>query len=203
MAAVIDKTGALARLEGAKVDLGCGPRKRSSDYLGVDALYYEGVDIVGDVFDVLAHVPDQVLSKVFSSHFFEHVDDLEHLMVELGRVIKQSGTLETVVPHFSNPYYWSDSTHKRPFGLYSMAYFSAATPFKRGVPTYQRELQFVLESVSLHFKSPPPFYVRYAAKRAIEYVVNLTTASMEFYEENLCYLLPCYEVRYVMRRIGT
>jgi hypothetical protein len=82
-----------------------------------------------------------------------------------------------------------------------MAYFSCTTPFKRTVPTYLRFPSFRLDDVTLVFKSPRPFYVRYGLKRIAHHLVNLTTWSQEFYEENLAYLLPCYEVRYTMTRI--
>jgi Methyltransferase domain len=201
MAVVIDKTGALARLKGAKLDLGCGQHKRSTEHLGADALDYEGVDLVGDVFDVLAQIPDETVAEVFSSHFVEHIEDLDLLIDELARVIRPHGLLETI-PHFSNPYFWSDPTHRRSFGLYSMAYFAQDTSFKRTVTTYRRALEFRLDRVNLVFKSPRPLYFRYAVRRLLGSLVNLSTGTQEFYEENLCYLFPCCEVQYLMSRLA-
>lgn len=195
-----DRTGALERLEGARLDLGCGSTKKGPSYIGIDRLDVPEVDIVGDVFDVLAAIPDGTVAEVHSAHFLEHVEEVERLLAEMLRVLRPGGVLEVVVPHFSNPYYFSDLTHRNFFGLYSFAYFTSHSPFKRKVPNYGRELPFRTASVELVFKSPRPFYGRYAFKRAVGAVVNRSRGLQEFYEENLCYLVPCYEIRYVLVR---
>jgi SAM-dependent methyltransferase len=201
MSRVVDKRGVLTAVTGAKLDLGCGHRKRGPDYIGIDLIDHDDVDIVGDAFDVLARIPDSSVSSVFSSHFMEHIEDIGKLIQELGRVIAVGGSLETVVPHFSNPYFYSDVTHRTPFGLYSMSYFVAHSPFKRDVPLYARPPLFDLTSVNLIFKSPRPFYVRYAIHKLAEPIVNLSRATQEFYEEIVSPWLPCYELRFLMTRV--
>lgn len=49
-------------------------------------------------------------------------------------------------------------------------------------------------------RSTRPFYVRHSAKRILGAVFNGTTWLKEFYEENLCWLFPCYEIGYTLRR---
>ena len=44
-------------------------------------------------------------------------------MREITRVLKKNGKANIFVPHFSNPYYYSDYTHKRFLGLYTFYYF--------------------------------------------------------------------------------
>jgi len=198
--AMADKAAISAMTKGRVLDLGCGDRKRDPEYVGIDVLAYPGVDIVGDVFDVLQAVPDSGVAGVYSSHFFEHVEDVPRLLDELGRVIRPGGQLDVIVPHFSNPYHYSDLTHKTTYGLYSFSYWAVDHIFRRGVPTYRRRLDFTLESVHLGFKSPPPFYVRYVVKRAAEVLVNVSTWTKEFYEENLTSILPCYELQFRLVR---
>jgi ubiquinone/menaquinone biosynthesis C-methylase UbiE len=81
----------------------------------------DAVDIVGDALQVLKKVPDNAVSKITSYHFLEHVDNLGILLEEIARVLKQDGTLVSVVPHFSNPFFYSDPTHKNFFGLYTFS----------------------------------------------------------------------------------
>jgi SAM-dependent methyltransferase len=188
------------RFDGARLDLGCGPRKLSEHHIGVDAVAYDGVDIVGEALDVLRSIPDGVVAEVHSAHFLEHVDDLDRLMGEMTRVLRPAGRLIVVVPHFSNPYFYSDPTHRRAFGLYSLSYYTQAVPFKRQVPVYGRALPLRLERVRLEFKSSPPFYGRHAFKLAVGLVVNAGRGMQEFYEENLSSLLPCYELRFELVR---
>jgi ubiquinone/menaquinone biosynthesis C-methylase UbiE len=198
---IIDKHGVLSHITGAKLDLGCGLRKRGPDYIGVDIVDHDDVDVVGDVFDVLGLIPNSSVSFVFSSHFMEHIDKIDLLIQELGRIITPGGGLETVVPHFSNPYFYSDVTHRTAFGLYSMSYFSAHSPFKRQVPLYARPPLFRLTEVELIFKSPRPFYVRYALHKLAQPLVNSSRATKEFYEENVAPWFPCYELRFLMTRL--
>lgn len=201
MTDIVDKRGVLGQIAGAKLDLGCGARKRGPEYIGIDRVDHEEVDVVGDVFDVLMLIPDAAIPFVFSSHFMEHIDRVDLLIEELGRVIMPGGRLETVVPHFSNPYYYSDVTHRTPFGLYSMSYFAIGDPFKRKVPLYARPPLFDLTGVDLVFKSPRPFYGRYAMHKVIQPIVNLSRATKEFYEENIAPWFPCYELRFLMTRL--
>jgi SAM-dependent methyltransferase len=187
---------------GAKLDLGCGPRKRTSEYIGVDLLDAPGVDLVGDVYDHLNRLPDAWVAEVFTSHFLEHLEDPQKLLEAVARVLEPGGRLEIIVPHFSNPYFYSDWTHRRSFGLYSLSYVVGGSHFKRKVPNYGLSLPFELDTIRLRFKSARPFYVRYGIKRAIGFLVNSSRATQEFYEENLCWLVPCYEIQYVLRRVS-
>ena len=203
---VIDKTGLLARLAAlprVELELGCGERKRTPAAIGIDLRDLPGVDLVGDVFDALAAFPPASVDAVASHHFFEHVDDLPRLLSDIARVVKPGGELVVAVPHFSNPWYYSDPTHRRHFGLYTFCYLARSELFRRAVPTYGIEPAFDLRAVRLDFKSTRPFYVRHALKQLQGLVFNAGTWMQEFYEENLCWLAPCYELRYTLiRRAG-
>jgi hypothetical protein len=73
---------------------------------------------------------------------------------------------------------------------------------RRKVPTYGRRISFDLSQAELIFKSSPPFYVRHGFKRILQTVFNLNRWTRELYEENFCYLFPCYEIRFEMRRFS-
>jgi len=184
------------------LELGCGNRKRQENAVGIDMLEYESVDIQGDVYEVLKKIPDNRVSTVYSYHFFEHVEDVGKLVQEVARVLVDGGLFLVVVPHFSNPYFYSDYTHMNHFGLYSFSYFSRDDIFSRTVPHYQKTIHFKLQNVKLIFKSPRPFYLRWGFKKIIQQFFNLNTYLKELYEEFFCYLFPCYEIRYVMKKIS-
>lgn len=201
-----DKNGLLERLdtlEPAIIELGCGANKRHLNAIGIDALDYPCVDIVGDIYAVLASFPSGCVDKVFAYHFIEHVENVSRLLAELSRVVRAGGEVEFVAPHFSNPYFYSDPTHRSFFGLYTLSYFSVDALLRRKVPTYQEQLRFRLDQVDLIFKSSPPFYARHAFKSLLGSIFNSCRYMQELYEENLCYLFPCYEVRYRLRRIDS
>lgn len=199
--AIIDKYSILDQLVEMKpltIEVGCGPRKRYERSVGVDAIDFPSVDIVGNAHEVLRAMPPGVADLISSSHFLEHVDDLPRMLEDMVRVLRPGGKLEVTVPHFSHPYFYSDPTHKVPFGLYTFSYLTAANPFRRTVPGYVSRSDLVLESADLIFKSTPPFYVRHAWKKIIQILVNSSTYAKEFYEENLCYVFPCYEIRFLL-----
>lgn len=201
---VLDKRNLLQGLSGFEpvaLELGCGANKRIKNAIGIDAIDYACVDIVGDAMAVLKCFPVGSVTAVYSYHFFEHLPDVADMLDELARVMKPGGRLEVVVPHFSNPYFYSDYTHKSFFGLYTFSYLACEQMFKNRVPTYNKKQSFSLAELSLGFKSPRPFYGRYIFKKLIGTIFNSCPYLQEFYEENLCYLFPCYEIKYVLVRI--
>jgi len=199
---ILDKTNAFERVKGGdtiELELGCGPGKRQERALGVDQLDYPGVDLVGDVFDVLAKLPPECVTGVYTYHFLEHIADLGRLLDELSRVMKPGASIQVEVPHFANPYYYSDPTHVRQFGLYTFCYLAHSELFRRAVPKYGLSPKFSLKDVRLQFDSP--FLVRKIVKRSLDKVFNLTRWLQEFHEENLCYLFPAYQIRYELQRV--
>lgn len=203
---MLDKHGKLAglvRMRQGVLELGCGPARRHPEAVTVDALDFDGVDVVGDVFEVLAAIPDGSVDAVHSYHFLEHVEPLGGIVRELARVLKPGGLLHTVVPHFSNPYFYSDYTHRQAFGLYSFSYLADDPLFRRRVPRYQVDTGLALEAVTLGFKAPPPFYVRYALRRMLGALVNSTHLTQEWYEAGWTGVFPCYEIDFKVRRISS
>ncbi|WP_419655318.1 methyltransferase, type 11 [Desulfosarcina variabilis str. Montpellier] len=187
--------------EPVELELGCGNRKRHFNAIGIDIIAYDGVDIVGDIFSALVKFPEQSIETVYAYHCFEHLKNLSGVMDQLARITKPKGFLHVEVPHFSNPFYYSDYSHCQPFGLYTFSYLSSERLFQRRCPTYQRNIDFELQRVKLVFKSPRPFYGRYAIKKMFQIIFNCNRYAMEFYEENLCWMIPCYEICYDLRRL--
>src|SRR5215471_14265098 len=201
---MIDKSGVLARrdLRDVVLELGCGPRKRRADSIAVDIIDAAHVDVVGDALDVLRALPAGCARLVSSSHLLEHLSDAGPILDEMSRVLGPGGEIEIVVPHFANPYFHSDPTHRNSlgFGLYTMSYYARDPILRRQVPGYVRREALTLKRIDLGFKAAPPFYGRYAIKRAIGAIFNATRYLQELWEENLCYLFPCYEIRYTLGR---
>jgi hypothetical protein len=177
------------------LELGCGITKQPGR-VGIDARDLPGVDIVANLEQGLSFLPDDSVDEIHSKSFIEHIENFELLMCEIVRVLKKGGTKHLFVPHFSNPYYYSDWTHKRFFGLYTFYYFvDRKGQLSRKVPTFYTDIRIRILSVKLIFLSP--FRGRNLFKRIIGRIVNAHSYLQEFYEENLCYLLPCYGMEVV------
>jgi ubiquinone/menaquinone biosynthesis C-methylase UbiE len=175
------------------LELGCGPHHDPSR-IGIDRLDLPGVDIVADLEEGLPFIPDNCVDEIHSKSFLEHVEQLDRLMREIWRVLKPEGKKHLFVPHFSNPYYYSDYTHRRFFGLYSFDYFGdGQSRFQRRVPSFYHDFVFRVEDICLDFRTP--FRSRRFAKRVAMKLFNASPWWQEFYEENLCFLLPCYGIQ--------
>jgi len=180
------------------VELGCGPSKAIPEALGVDRRRFPGVGVVADLNGRLPFA-DASLDEIRSSHLLEHLDDLAQSLAEQHRVLRPGGEAFHVVPHFSNPYFYSDPTHRTFFGLYTFAYFTRRpTPFRRRVPTFYTDVDFELVGVTLRFKSP--VRSRRKPKKWIGRFVNRSPRRQELYEELLCWVLPAYEIEYHVRK---
>ena len=184
----------------ARIELGCGPSGSSRGMIGVDQFPGPGVDIVGDALDVMRGVPDDWVAEIYCRHFLEHVEDVPSLLRECSRALQPGGKLHIIVPHFSNPHFYSDPTHRNFFGLYSFEYLAGGSNFRRTVPSYALVGDLECSSVKYGFGSFRPHYVRHGIKKVWQRLFNLSTYMKELYEENLCWMIPCHEIEYVIRK---
>jgi len=175
------------------LDLGCGPSKKEG-YIGIDKLMLPGVDYLADLEKDLSFLPDNSVDEIYSSNFLEHIDDLEQFMKECHRIIKQGGIMNIFVPHFSNPWFFSDYTHKRFFGLYTFLYFSDKNhKYKRKIPEFYTDFKFNIIEQKLIFKSPP-FYMRNLLRQGLQKIFNSNIYMQELYEDVFCYWFACQEL---------
>jgi SAM-dependent methyltransferase len=185
-----------------RLDLGGGLHPRAGCYV-LDLLEVDGIDIVADLNEPLDLLPDDCADYVFSSHTLEHVDRLLPLLGEIHRITRPGGLIEIVVPHFSNPYAYSDPTHVRFFGLYTMNYFvdTNKQPSVWRVPPSYTRTRFEMQSVHI------AFYRLSLMDRIfvplLRYLVNRSAASQNFFELRLSRLFPAAELHYKMRPCKT
>ena len=185
--------------ENSILELGPGEKRLSPETIGIDIVQKESVGIIWDLNKGFSFIEDNVVDKIISHHVLEHIENLEFLMKESFRILKKNGLFEGTVPHFSNPYFYSDYTHNKFFGLYSFNYFSNENKyFNRQVPLYYNDIGFMVEEIKLIFRSP--FRIRNKVKEIFTKIVNSINFFKEFYEENLVYIFPCYEIYFRLRK---
>lgn len=188
-----------------KLNLGCGPTRREG-FLGVDIGNYPEVDIRQDALEYLRSLPDQSVTEVYSSHFLEHLDPevFLELLRQVYRVLIPGGQTRFIVPHFSNPYYYSDPTHRIAFGVHTFSYLCEKSCLHRGVPSYAKIAGWSLERVRLHF-------VPYARPRISRFripllsdllnpIVNWRPLGIELFERYCSGVLSIYEIEYVIHK---
>ena len=177
------------------VELRCGTRKKKGR-IGIDRIDSPDVDIVSDLEEGLPFFPENSVHEIHCRNVLEHIENFENLMREIVRVLKENGRSYVFVPHFSNPYYYSDYTHKRFFGLYTFYYFvDREHQLKRTVPIHYTDIRINIISQRLIFKSP--FWLSRQTGKLCGLVFNCHRSLQEFYEKHLCYILPCRGIEIV------
>lgn len=177
------------------IEFGCGGQKKDRR-ITIDKVDLPEVDIVADLEEDLAFLPDRSVDEIHCRSVLEHIENFENLMAEIVRVLKSDGAAHIFVPHFSNPYYYSDYTHKRFFGLYTFYYFvNPQYQLRRKVPGYYTQTRIRILSQRLVFRSA--FTLLNPLKKLFGWFINLHPILQQYYEENLCYAIPCHGIELV------
>lgn len=178
------------------INLGCGDQ-RIDNYIGLDRIPKAGVDVTCDLEHPLP-LATGVVDKVYAKSLLEHINNLEALLNDVQRTLKLDGMFQIYVPHWSNPFYYSDYTHVRFFGLATFDYFiNPSKQIYRRVPDYT-ELGYEVITVRLLFESPFKL-IRWAMK-AFQWVINQNTNLQIFYEFHMSHLIPCYAIEFVLKK---
>ncbi len=100
-----------------------------ADYVGLDVVSGENVQVVGDAHDLSAHFPPESFDAAFAVSVFEHLAMPWKVVLELNRVLKPGG----LVCVFTHPTY---PPHERPWDFWRYGpeafevLFSAPTGFE-------------------------------------------------------------------------
>ena len=180
-----------------KIDLGNGGKSRQGFY-GIDCLELKNVDIVADLNEALDLLPDNCVEHLISNHCLEHIENLMLLMKEIHRIVKPEGVIEIVVPHFSSPYFYSDPTHVRFFGLYTMYYFVSREkqPQVREVPTFYSDTKFNITQIKIQFNRRT--FLDKLIAHPMAKLVNRNLYWQDFYESKLSGLFRASIISYIM-----
>ena len=182
-----------------KIDLGCGPNKKEG-YLGIDILPLPGVDHVVNLEEGLTFLPDNSVDEFYTSHFLEHVENFSLVMHEIHRTAKNGAIVKVIVPHHSNPYFYSDYTHKRFFGLYTFHYLSGnSLKYRRKVPCYEQDISFSIEQIKLIFRAPAFPLINLFNKHVLQRIFNMHPYLQEVYEGLFTKVFSCYEIHYTLK----
>lgn len=181
------------------LELGAGSSP-TKGYFHLDLVELPGIDVVADLNQPLDGFPDAIVNDLHSWHTLEHVANFLPLMAEIHRICTPDARIEIVVPHHTNVFGFSDPTHVRFFGLYTMAYFvpQSRQPFKRKVQDFYSTASFDLLDVKIEFYRSRGLKER-LFRRPFERFINRSIRRLEFYEQHLARFFPARQIVYVMR----
>ena len=184
-----------------KLDLGSGSRPYK-DYLGVDNAIKNKLVVKKDVLSFLKSLSKNSVSHIYSRHYLEHTDSDQFLKIlcEIDRVLIKNGEMIFTVPHYSNPFFYSDPTHKTFFGVHTFSYLCETSCLKRHVPGYVSIAGWHLINLRVNFV--PMIRIRFFGFRLpllsdlFNILVNSHFKLIELFERYLASIFSIYEIRF-------
>jgi SAM-dependent methyltransferase len=104
------------------LDVGCGWNK-TPGAIGIDSNPRTHADVIHDLGDLPYPFTDDEFDEVVCRHVAEHVPDVMAFVTELHRITKPAGRIMITTPHYSNPDWPTDPTHRNHFNSYSFNCF--------------------------------------------------------------------------------
>lgn len=104
------------------LDVGCGWNK-TPGAIGIDANPRTHADVIHDLGSIPYPFADHEFDEIVCRHVAEHVPDVMSFIAELYRITKPGGRITITTPHYSNPDWATDPTHRNHFNSYSFNCF--------------------------------------------------------------------------------
>ncbi len=131
------------------LDIGCGEHKISGA-IGMDVNPRTAADVIHDLDDIPYPFPDNRFDEVVGRHVIEHVGNPAAVVCELHRITRPGGLVRLVAPHWTNPDFATDLTHRNHLNSYSFRNFtdeSAVFAFYTNVRFRQRRCRVTVLKV--------------------------------------------------------
>ena len=125
------------------LDVGCGANK-TPGAIGLDNNPRTAADVIHDLGDIPYPFADNEFDLVVSNHVVEHVPDVMAFIGELHRITRPGGRIKLLTPHYTNPDWANDPTHRNHINSYTFNTFMAG----RQVFDFYTDVQ--LRPVSTH-----------------------------------------------------
>ncbi len=93
------------------LDVGCGQNKYPGA-IGIDSNPRADADVIHDLGVLPYPFADSEFDRIICRHVIEHVPDVMSFVSELHRITKPGGVIKIVTPHYSNPDWPTDPTHR-------------------------------------------------------------------------------------------
>ncbi len=104
------------------LDVGCGINKKPGS-VGIDHNLRTKADVLVELDRFPYPFRDSVFDGAQAVHVIEHVEDILGFVGELHRVVKPSGEVYIVTPHYTDFSSFCDPTHRHHLNSFSLRYF--------------------------------------------------------------------------------
>lgn len=168
-----------------RLNLGCG-RKKKEGCLNVDLLEEVAPDLAWDLQRRPYPLPRGYFEHIYAHDVIEHLDDLPGFMEEIHALLVPGGIVEITTPHFSCSNSYTDPTHKRHLGFFSLDYFTATSPWSFYTP-----VRFEIVERLLVFPG----------SRIDRLIARFANRHPELYEKRFAWLFPAWFLIFQLRAV--
>jgi SAM-dependent methyltransferase len=106
------------------LDVGCGSNKFEGA-IGLDNNPKTSADVIHDLGEIPYPFEDSEFDLIVTRHVAEHVPDLMAFVSELYRITRDGGRIRIVTPHYTNPDWATEPTHRNHINSYTFNTFMA------------------------------------------------------------------------------
>jgi ubiquinone/menaquinone biosynthesis C-methylase UbiE len=106
-----------------KLDIGCGLRKKSSTYLGLDISKHPNVNIIASA-DALPF-RNKSFVNVYTRRCFQHIHDDTKVLSEINRVLQEEGKTKLIVASWRGWLFYQTKwlLRRKPYDIFHMYTF--------------------------------------------------------------------------------
>ncbi len=172
------------------LDVGCGNNKHAGA-IGIDNNPRTAADVIHDLGVVPYPFQDDEFDQIVSNHVVEHVPDVMNFVSELYRITKNGGRIRLLTPHYTNPDWATDPTHRNHINSYT---FNTFIPERA---TFDFYTDVKLRPVDIHVS-----LLALWKALGIEFIVNLDRLApgfrftRKFWEHYLSYIFRGKELHF-------
>ena len=178
----------MASPELKRLDIGCGASKLPG-YIGMDIYPAPGVEIIHSFDSIPYPFENDSFDEVKMYNALEHVQNFFGTVLEVHRLLKPGGMFRVLCPHFSGSDAYRDPTHRTFFAYTTFNAFTAE-------PGYGSDYSGKFKIVRRHFGMPGSSKWRLSALPKA-----FGNRFPDFYERNLCWLMPARTIYYELEAI--
>jgi SAM-dependent methyltransferase len=109
------------------LDIGCGLHKVAGA-IGMDLNPRTAADVIYNLNVIPYPFLDNSFDEVVGQHVIEHVENLLGVVAEIHRITRPGGIVKFLTPHYTNPDWATDPTHRTHLNSFSFRCFTDADP---------------------------------------------------------------------------
>ncbi len=106
-----------------RLDIGCGMHKVAGA-IGMDRNPRTAADVLHNLDALPYPFVNDSFDEVIGRHVIEHVSDLLGVVTEIHRITKPGGAIRFLAPHYTNPDWATDPTHRTHLNSFSFRCFT-------------------------------------------------------------------------------